>query len=313
MGIAVASQNVSFDESQQITAEQLVSQADAAMYLAKKQTSSAYCVFEPQMLNDNAMALEIGHELKMAIDRGELSVHYQPIVDIKKSTTLGFEALMRWHHPVHGNVPPTRFIPIAESNGLIVEIGEWILEQACRQVMKWSAELGVEVMVSVNVSIRQIVKDEFLPIVNRVLRETGLPPHLLRLEVTETVLIQNTEETIKLLVNLRNLGIKIGIDDFGTGYSSLAYLHKMPVDVLKIDRSFVNYVADSEKHMAIVRTIVTLAKSLNLQVVAEGIETAEQLDVLSSMGCQMGQGFFFAKPGPADQATKMISKSWSQV
>ncbi len=313
MGIAVASQNVSFNESQQITAEQLVSQADAAMYLAKKQTSSAYCVFEPQMLNDNAMALEIGHELKMAIDRGELSIHYQPIVDIKKSTTLGFEALMRWHHPVHGNVPPTRFIPIAESNGLIVEIGEWILEQACRQVMKWSAELGVEVMVSVNVSIRQIVKDEFLPIVNRVLRETGLPPHLLRLEVTETVLIQNTEETIKLLVNLRNLGIKIGIDDFGTGYSSLAYLHKMPVDVLKIDRSFVNYVADSEKHMAIVRTIVTLAKSLNLQVVAEGIETAEQLDVLSSMGCQMGQGFFFAKPGPADEATKMISKSWSQV
>ena len=313
MGIAIASQSRPFDGEQKLTAELLVSQADAAMYRAKKQTSQAYCVFEPQMLDDNAMALEMGHELNMAIERDELSVHYQPIIDIANSTTIGFEALMRWEHPVHGCIPPGRFIPIAESNGLIIEIGEWILKQACMQVAQWAEELSVEVMVSVNVSIRQIAKGEFLPIVKRVLRETGIPPHLLRLEVTETVLIQNTEETIGLLVSLRDLGIKIGIDDFGTGYSSLAYLHKMPVDVLKVDRSFVNCLTESEKHQAIVKTILTLAESLKLQVVAEGIETPGQLALLRQMGCQMGQGFLFAKPCCADEAMKLISKSWSNV
>ncbi len=193
MGIAVASQKTSVRGDQPLSAELLVSQADAAMYRAKKQTTVAYCVFEPQMLDDNAMALEMGHELKLAIERDELSVHYQPIVDIEKSETLGFEALMRWDHPVHGSISPNHFIPIAESNGLIVEIGEWILNQACAQVAKWSKTQSKEIMISVNLSIRQIAKGEFLPIVNRALLKTGLPPHLLRLEITETVLIQNTE------------------------------------------------------------------------------------------------------------------------
>jgi len=311
MGIAIASKGESQHAPQPLTAELLVSQADAAMYRAKKQTNQPYCVFESQMLDDNAMALEMGHELKLAIERDELSVHYQPIVDIENSETIGFEALLRWNHPVHGSIPPNRFIPIAESNGLIVEIGEWILNEACKQVVIWSQVQSREVMVSVNVSIRQIAKGEFLPTVNRVLHQTGLPSHLLRLEVTETVLIQNTEETIELLVRLRDLGIKVGIDDFGTGYSSLAYLHKMPVDVLKVDRSFVNFMAESEKHRAIIRTIVTLADSLNLQVVAEGIETSEQLKLLRSMGCQMGQGFLFAKPCDAASAEKLIVKDWS--
>ena len=312
MGIAVASKHASGSDDQPLTAEMLVSQADTAMYRAKKQTNQAYCVFEPQMLDDNAMALEMGHELKMAIERDELSVHYQPIIDIEKSLTLGFEALMRWDHPVHGSIPPDRFIPIAESNGLIVEIGEWILRQSCNQVAQWNREFEADVMVSVNVSIRQIAKGEFFPIVQQVLLETGVPPHLLRLEVTETVLIQNTEETMKRLVAMRDLGIKIGIDDFGTGYSSLAYLHKMPVDVLKIDRSFVAYMTESDKHEAIVRTIITLAESLKLQVVAEGIETPDQLAMLRELGCSMGQGFLFAKPCPADAASQLITKNWSE-
>ena len=313
MGIVIANNGTSANGDQPLTAELLVSQADAAMYRAKQQTNQAYCIFEPQMLDDNAMALEMGHELNLAIERDELSVHYQPIVDIENSTTLGFEALMRWDHPVHGNVSPNRFIPIAESNGLIIEIGEWILRQACEQVVKWAESTGTEVIVSVNVSIRQIAKDGFLPIVTKVLRETGIPPYLLRLEVTETVLIQNTEETIVLLEKLRDLGIKIGIDDFGTGYSSLAYLHKMPVDVLKVDRTFVDCMAESEKHRAIVQTIVTLANSLKLQIVAEGIETPDQLALLSSMGCQMGQGYLFAKPCVADAAEDMITRNWSNV
>ena len=179
------------------------------------------------------------------------------------------------------------------------------------QVAGWIRQLHVDVMVSVNVSIRQIAKGEFFPIVQKVLAETGLPAHLLRLEVTETVLIQNTEETMGLLLALRDLGIKIGIDDFGTGYSSLAYLHKMPVDVLKVDRSFVACMAESEKHGAIVRTIITLAESLKLQVVAEGIETAEQLKMLRQMSCAMGQGFLFAQPCSAAQAQQLISKDWS--
>lgn len=311
MGIAVATAMSTDNENDEpLTAELLVSQADAAMYRAKKQPNRSYCVFERHMLEDSTMALEIGNELRLAIDRNELSVHYQPIVDVRTSKTIGFEALLRWLHPVHGNISPTKFIPIAESNGLIVTIGEWVLRAACKQIIQWNRVFATETMVSVNVSIRQIAKGDFLPIVNRVLQETGVPPHLLRLEMTETVLMQNTEETIRLLCELRETGIKIGIDDFGTGYSSLSYLHKMPIDVLKIDRSFIAEIANSSKHLAIVRTIMTLAKSLNLQVVAEGIETEQQLKILENLNCQMAQGFYFARPVPAKDAQQMLTKSW---
>lgn len=307
MGIAVAA----FRQGEQnITVDSLLSQADVAMYQAKKQTDQAYCVFESHMLEESTMALELGHELKLAIKRQELKVFYQPIIDVASGQTTGFEALMRWHRPNHGFIGPETFIPIAESNGLIVEIGDWILAEACRQIQLWNQEYDLQLNICVNVSIRQIAKGAFPLVVKRVLAETGLSPELLRIEVTETVLMQNTEETIKQLDDLQAMGIKIAIDDFGTGFSSLSYLHKMPIDVLKVDRSFVMKMVESEKHMAIVRTITTLAKSLNLDIVAEGIETNEQLASLSTLGCQKAQGYLFSKPKPAAEAEKLIRQVW---
>lgn len=258
------------------------------------------------------MALEMGHDLKLASKRNELEVHYQPIICIESEKTVGFEALLRWHRGVHGLVSPNTFIPIAEANGLIVEIGEWVLREACRQVQQWNLEHGTQLVATVNVSIKQIAKAGFLGVINNALQDAQMPPELLRLEVTETVLMQNTEETIELLNKIQAKGIKIAIDDFGTGFSSLSYLHKMPIDVLKIDRSFVMKMAESEKHLAIVRTIATLATSLNLEVIAEGIETAEQLSALKSLGCQMGQGYLFSPPEPDEKAQQLIKHSWHQ-
>ncbi len=307
MGIAIASKGL---QGKSPTVESLLSQSDVAMYHAKKRTDQAYCVFEPSMLEESTMALEMGHDLKLASKRNELRAHYQPIVCMESGKTVGFEALLRWHRGVHGIVSPNTFIPIAEANGLIVEIGEWILRESTRKIQQWNQKFNKRLMVTVNVSIRQIVKSGFLAVIDKALQDSGLPPELLRLEVTETVLMQNTDETIEILNAIQAKGIKIAIDDFGTGFSSLSYLHKMPIDVLKIDRSFVMKMAESEKHLAIVRTITTLAASLNLEVVAEGIETVDQLAALRSLGCQMGQGFFFSKPQPDEKAQPLIQQTW---
>jgi len=307
MGIAVASNGLQGDPP---TVESLLSQSDVAMYHAKKQTHQAYCVFEPSMLDESTMALEMGHDLKLASKRNELMAFYQPIVSMESGKTIGFEALLRWRRGAHGIIGPETFIPIAEANGLIVEIGEWILRESCRQVQQWNIQNKTRLMVSVNVSIRQIAKEGFLSVVNKALQDAGMPPELLRIEVTETVLMQNTDETIERLNEIQATGIKIAIDDFGTGFSSLSYLHKMPIDVLKIDRSFVMKMVESEKHLAIVRTITTLADSLDLEIVAEGIETVDQLAALKALGCQMGQGFLFSKPEPQNEAQQMIRKNW---
>lgn len=309
MGIAIASDRL---QGQSPTVESLLSQSDVAMYHAKKQTDQAYCVFEASMLEESTMALEMGHDLKLASKRNELRAYYQPIISMESGETVGFEALLRWHRGAHGIIKPTTFIPIAEANGLIVEIGEWILRESCRQIQQWNAEYRTRLMVTVNVSIRQIAKGGFLSVIQKALEDSGLPPELLRIEVTETVLMQNTDDTIELLDAIQATGVKIAIDDFGTGFSSLSYLHKMPIDVLKIDRSFVMRMAESEKHLAIVRTINTLAASLNLEVVAEGIETPDQLAALKALGCQMGQGFLFAKPEPGERARRMIQRNWQK-
>ena len=310
MGISIAAGSSNPTGAEPLTAELLVSQADAAMYFAKKQSHSPFCVFERHMLDENTMVLETGHDLKMAIRRRELTVKYQPIIDTQTHETIGFESLLRWYRPAHGEVLPSFFIPIAEANGLIVEIGEWVLRESCKQIQAWNREHGTKLIISVNVSIRQIAKGDFLPIVKRVLKETRLPPQLLRLEVTETVLMQNTEETIRLLAELQDTGIQIAIDDFGTGYSSLSYLYKMPVDVLKVDQSFVNKMADSDKHFAIVKTIIMLANSLNLELIAEGIETGAQLKALQSLGCRKVQGHLFSQAVEHAEAESLIGKRW---
>lgn len=307
MGIAVA--RTPNDDSP-LTADVMLAQADAAMYHAKKQTDVAYSFFREEMLAENTTRMELGNDLRHAIARQELSLHFQPLVSIADRSTLGFEALVRWNHPSRGPVPPGVFIPIAETNGLIVDIGRWVINQACRQSAQWRETYGRDTGISVNVSVRQLTLNEFSDTVSQAIQESGLPPDLLKLEVTESLLMQDPESTIALLARLRERGVEIGIDDFGTGYSSLAYLHQMPLDVLKIDRSFVSQITHSDKHVSIVRSIVALARSLDLRVVAEGVETEDQLHRLAELGADIVQGFLFSPPVPADAAEAFIAKVW---
>lgn len=301
--VAVSTKNASVD--------QLIRQADAAMYHAKKYSESRICVFDERMLSASNLRLELGAELKNAIRRDELSLSFQPIVDVESQRTAGFEALARWHHPIHGDVPPDQFIPLAESNGMIIEIGSWVLHQACQQVAVWNETTQREIIISVNVSVRQLSVPGFIETVQSAITASGIQPSQLKLEVTESMLMQSPDEMIRLLQQLKMMGVTTGIDDFGTGYSSLAYLHQMPLNVLKIDRSFITGVAESDKHQAIVRSIIALARSLELEVIAEGIETEEQAEFLRSLGCDYFQGYHYSRPVRPERATGMLDVNWS--
>ncbi|MFG0264849.1 MAG: EAL domain-containing protein [Rhodopirellula sp. JB055] len=309
MGIAVSE----FDPESgkpQATAEELLVRADTAMYFAKNQSELPYAIFNDDMLAENMLRLELGSQLRHALERDELTLLYQPMVQLCDGTTAGFEALLRWEHPEHGTVSPNMFIPIAESNGLIVEIGKWVLRRSCQQAKRWQAEFGRPIMISVNVSVRQLSASGFVEAVTETLEETQLQPECLKLEVTESLLMQDPESTIELLHELRRIGLTIGIDDFGTGYSSLSYLHRMPLDILKVDRSFVDSMFDSEKNAALIRSILALANSLELNVVAEGVETQAQLRRLQDLGCHFVQGFFFSHPLKPEAASQMINHRW---
>ncbi len=310
MGIVIANSCTQDSREVVITAEKLLNQADTAMYVAKSQSDCPYCVFKNEMTAETTIRLELGSELRHAIARDELSLRYQPIVDLESATTFGFEALVRWQHPVQGNVPPNIFIPIAEAKGMIVEIGEWVLRKACQHAAQWRTQFDRELVISVNVSMRQLASKGFVETVIDALHTTQLPPKCLKLEVTESLLMQQPKDTLSKLYELRESGVTIAIDDFGTGYSSLSYLHQMPLDVLKIDRSFVNGMFESGKHLAIVRAILALATSLQLKVIAEGVETIEQLQQLQVLGCDMVQGYFFSRPLAVAEATELIVRNW---
>ncbi|MGA2500481.1 MAG: EAL domain-containing protein, partial [Tepidisphaeraceae bacterium] len=266
--------------------------ADAALYLAKQAGRNQFRMFA-QNMNDAAVErLEMETRLRRAIENDELSVAYQPKID-RNGDIIGFEALARWNNPVLGSIPPLKFVPLAEECGLIASIGEWMLEQACRQMVDW-LHGGVEAgSVAVNASVRQFSQPGFVGFVERTLKKTGLDPRRLEIEITESLLMSDPEETAAKLQKLRELGVTVAIDDFGTGYSSLAYLHRLPIDTLKIDRSFV---CNMGEKAAIIRTIVSLAKSLQMRVVAEGVETIEQRELLLRAGCDGMQGYLFAKP-----------------
>ncbi len=300
--VAISKDHCSVDE--------IINCADTAMYHAKQYSDSNVSVFDDRMLQEASRRIELSGELKQALRRDELSVVYQPIVEAKTMTTAGFEALIRWNHPVLGKIPPAQFIPIAESNGLIIEIGEWVLVQACQQLARWNEQTSRPLIMSVNVSVKQLSVPGFADRVRDVLSATGIQPSQLKLEVTESVLMQNPEETIGLLNQLQAMGVTTSIDDFGTGYSSLAYLHRMPLNVLKIDRSFVSDLAASRKHQAIVRSIIALARSLELKVIAEGIETQNQAAYLQGLDCNFFQGYLYSRPVSAEQAALLINMSW---
>ncbi|MFC7528699.1 putative bifunctional diguanylate cyclase/phosphodiesterase [Actinoplanes sp. GCM10030250] len=288
-------------------ADQLMRNADLAMYKAKSAGGSGYASYDPEMLSGLVARLELEADLRVALERGQLRLHYQPTIDLATSEVIGFEALARWHHPERGLIPPGEFIPIAEATGLIVPLGRWVLGEACRQAVEWSnAGEGRPVKMAVNVSVRQFDRTDLVGVVAGILAETGMPANQLCLEMTESVLMTDTDDNLEQLVRLKALGVTLAIDDFGTGYSSLAYLRRFPVDTLKIDRSFVERLGALTDDTALADTIVQLGKSLGMETVAEGIEELGQLDALREMGCHFAQGYYFSRPVPAEEAGRLF-------
>lgn len=291
IGIAASS-------TETIASEELLRNADLAMYLAKSQGKGKFIVFEPKMHAALMERIELEDELRRGIEENEFVIHYQPILNLGTGDLLGMEALVRWMHPRLGLLSPIKFIPLAEETDLIVPLGDWILREACRQMTVWRNEYEdqLDVSLTVNISIRQFQQAELVDMVSRALRISGLPPNSLILEITESFMMQDTEATIAKLHELKKLGVRLAIDDFGTGYSSLSYLQRFPIDILKIDKSFVDKLGNGNEGNAVARAIIMMGDSLNLKTIAEGIEHSEQIDTLQKLGCEAGQGFHFAKP-----------------
>ena len=286
----------------------LLRDADTALYQAKSAGRNRYEIFSPEMHQTASDYLQTETDLRDAIDGAQFHAVYQPIIDLGRGKLVGFESLVRWEHPRRGLVSPAEFIEIAEETGMIFPIGEWMLRQACSQLTLWQAELekGQDLWVSVNVSVKQFMQSDLVSIVSGLLKETGLPPKSLKLELTESAMAENIDHVVDVMKRLKALGVRLSIDDFGTGYSSLSNLHRLPLDSLKIDRSFVSRMTDEGEGNEIVKTIIKLAKSLDLAVIAEGLETVEQLDTLRRLRCEMGQGYYFARPLDAVAARQFI-------
>jgi diguanylate cyclase (GGDEF)-like protein/PAS domain S-box-containing protein len=282
--------------------EQLQRNADLAMYRAKDAGGGVYATYDPAMHDALMRRLELAADLRLALERDELVLHYQPTVCLRTGRIVGFEALVRWQHPTRGLIPPLEFIGVAESTGLIGPLGRWVLTEACRQAVAWDRPLKM----AVNVSVRQFDSGDLTATVAEVLAMTGMPADRLCLEMTESVLLTDTDENLSRLISLKALGVQLAMDDFGTGYSSLAYLRRFPMDVLKIDRSFVDRLGGDSTDEALVRTIVRMGRSLGMSLVAEGIETAVQLAVLREMGCDNAQGYLLSKPLPAAEASRAL-------
>ena len=287
-------------------AETLIKNADMAMYQAKENGPQNYRFFTPAM---NVRAVErqsIEESLRRGLERHEFALHYQPKVDLRSGRITGVEALVRWKHPTRGVVPPAQFIPVAEDSGLIRPLGAWVLREACQQARQWVRAGLPTTTMAVNVSAIEFREDGFLADLFAILDETGLDPRLLELELTESVLMKRAESTASMLQILREAGVKVAIDDFGTGYSSLSYLRKFPVDTLKVDQSFVRQISTDSDDTAIVTAVIGMARSLNLRVVAEGVETPEELAFLQAHECDEAQGYFFSRPLPAEQCAHLL-------
>jgi diguanylate cyclase (GGDEF)-like protein len=285
------------------TPSELLRNADLAMYSAKINGAGVSALYVPSMYAAVVDRLDLEASLLRAVDLGQFVVHYQPIVELTGSRVRGVEALVRWNHPTRGLLGPNEFIPTAEETGLIVRIGNWVLAESMRQVSEWGHDLSL----SVNISARQLQRPELINEVRQTLDASGLDPRRLTLEITETTLMQETEAVIEQLRRLKGLGLRIAIDDFGTGYSSLGYLRRFPIDVLKIDRSFVKDLGEGNEEAAVASAIMTLCEALHLDAVAEGIESHRQVAELRQIGCSLGQGFLFSKPLPAAGIEKLLA------
>jgi diguanylate cyclase (GGDEF)-like protein/PAS domain S-box-containing protein len=316
IGIAVAEGGIYSSVRQYLSScsADFLRDADIAMYHAKARGKAGYAVFDKAMRERAVALLQLENDLRRAIKRQELQLYYQPIVSLSYGTIVGFEALVRWQHPQRGFVSPAEFIPLAEETGLILPLGAWVLREACQQLRQWQlgghgadGQAQPALTVSVNLSGKQFLQPDLVEQIDQILWETGLDAACLKLEITETVLVDNTESAAQMLSQLRDRNIQLCLDDFGTGYSSLSYLHRFPINTLKIDRTFVNRIGVEGENTEIVRTCLMLAHSLGMDAVAEGVETKEQLAQLRALGCEYGQGYFFSKPLPAAAALALLA------
>lgn len=289
------------------TSEDLLKNADAAMYLSKEKGKNIFNFYNEELNKNMMRKMDIENHLIKAIEKNQLSLFYQPKINLETQEIVGMEALLRWQHPEMGWISPAEFIPIAEETGNIVSIGKWVLEEACRQNKLWQDQGLPSLKVSVNVSVLQFQNGKFINTVKEVLRETQLPPQFLELEITESIM-QNIEESTKVLESLEKLGVKMSIDDFGTGYSSLHILQKLPIDTLKIDKTFVDALDQKGQH-PMLKAIIDLALNLGLNIVAEGIENIHQMHSLKELGCPLGQGYLFSKPVDSSEFEKLIQSS----
>jgi len=289
------------------TPEELLRRAEIAMVKAAADGTGHVLVFEPSMSAQTIERFDLEHDLRAALERDEMRLHYQPLIELRSGTVVGFEALVRWQHPSRGLVAPLAFIPVAEETGLIIPLGRWVLETACRQAAAWRTAdpSNSQLVVSVNLSARQFAHTNLDDEVAAILEATGLDPAALELEITESALMDQSERGIEVLRRLRALGVRLVLDDFGTGYSSLSYLKHLPLDTIKIDRSFVAGL-DLAADRSIVEAIIGLAHGLGISVVAEGIETTEQLEALRALGCDIGQGYLFAAALVPEEAGRLI-------
>ncbi|MBK9527016.1 MAG: EAL domain-containing protein [Acidobacteria bacterium] len=300
-------------DAEYVSPEEILRDADIAMHYAKEKESGT-AVFTKELRIRFLERVRLENDLSNAIERNELSMNYQPLIDLQDGSLWGFEALLRWHHGEFGQIPPNKFIPIAEESGLIIPMTNWILEETCKQLAKWqriSPEHAGMIM-SVNISGKHLSNDDLIDDVENALAVSGIDPSTLKLEITESAAMENAEHTISVLNRLKATGVQLSIDDFGTGYSSLSYLHRLPFDTLKIDRSFVYSVGEKGEDSEILQTIISLAKNLKKKVIAEGIETESQLRLLQNLGCDYGQGYLMSRPQTKDAAERALyeRRSW---
>lgn len=301
-----ASVGVFLDHQSYDKAEDVLRAADIAMYRAKSQGRGQYVVFDASLGQEVTTYLTLEHELREALKRGELCAHYQPILTLEGERIRGVEALVRWDHPEKGLISPGTFLPVAEACGLTTEIDLLVLRQAAQQVAAWNEAFGTALEVSVNLSGQHFRDASIVENVANILEETRLAPHLLNLELTETILVSRKQTSLSALHQLKALGVNLHLDDFGTGYSSLSYLQDFPIDTLKIDRSFVSKVVGDERSVRLIGSIIAMARVLGLAVVAEGIEEREQVTILRDLACESVQGYFFAKPGDAEATEALL-------
>ena len=303
VSIGIALSNPAYEQP-----EDILRDADTAMYRAKSLGKARFEVFDADMRASVMARLQLETDLRRALERQEFRNFYQPIVSLASGKIAGFEALLRWEHPTRGLLGPEEFIAVAEETGLIRELGWWNLREACRQISDWKAnpDADPDLIISVNLSVKQFLQPNLVSEIKGLLRELAFPPESLKLEITESTVMGDPSAAVEMLLQIKALGIRLAIDDFGTGYSSLSYLHRFPLDTLKIDRSFISGMCEGGEGMEIARTIMPLANNLRLDVVAEGVETIEQVAFLRKLHCKFAQGFYFSKPLAAEEAGALL-------